>query len=87
MARPKKPESEVFENLTSRVAPAHAREISSLAATYDRSMSWVARKLLLRGLAAFRRDGSFDEDEANINSRSGACAPPADQIGEEHGIS
>jgi hypothetical protein len=62
VARPKKPESEVFENLSLRVAPDVAREVSSLATTYDRSLSWVARKLLLRGLAAFRRDGRFDEE-------------------------
>jgi hypothetical protein len=70
VARPKKQESEVFENLSLRVAPEIAREVSSLAVTYDRSLSWVARKLLLRGLADFRRDGQFDEEKRSSNSDS-----------------
>lgn len=40
-------------------------EVVEMALRDERSLSYATQKLLLRGLAAFRRDGSWDEPAAS----------------------
>jgi hypothetical protein len=68
MARPKKKENEVKVGLTAMVIPDVEKEVDVLAKRLERSKSFIAGKLLMRGLQAFRKDGKFDEDEDVLTS-------------------
>ena len=48
-------------------APALKEEISVIAASEERTLSYTAGALLLRGLAAYRRDGRLREPSENNN--------------------
>ena len=56
VGRPKKKPSEMLVEVPCKVPSPVAELIEALAVTMDRSRSQVARKLLLRGLAAYKRD-------------------------------
>lgn len=63
MARPKKDESEIVVTLSASVLPEIADEVVSTAANLERSKSWLAGKLLLRGWLAYKKDGKLADDE------------------------
>lgn len=67
MGRPAKGPKERLIEVPCKVAPDVHAEIARLAITTDRSHSQIARKLISRGLAAYRRDGSLDEPSEIIN--------------------
>lgn len=60
MARPKKKPEETLENLACRVLPEVYAEIDAIAGNLDRPMSYIARKLVMRGLMEYRKDGLLD---------------------------
>lgn len=64
MGRSKKDPKEALIDIPCKISPAVADEIYDIAETTDRSRSQVARKLITRGLAAYKRDGLFDDPEA-----------------------
>jgi len=45
-----------------------ADEIAAISAAVDRSRSQIARKMISRGLAAYRRDGNLDEPVNDENA-------------------
>lgn len=59
--KPTKSKNEIKIPFSIGIAPDLAAEIDSLTKPLDRSRSWIAEKLLLRGLAAFKRDGLLTE--------------------------
>lgn len=61
MGRPAKGPKEKLIEVPCKVAPDVEAEIARLAIETDRSHSQIARKLISRGLAAYKRDGSLDE--------------------------
>lgn len=61
VGRPKKDPKEALVEVPCKVPPEVAERIAELSVSTDRSRSQVARKLITRGLAAYRRDGSLDE--------------------------
>lgn len=61
MGRPAKEPKEKLTEVPCKVSYDVAEEIARLAEELDRSRSQIARKLISRGLAAYRRDGSLDE--------------------------
>lgn len=61
MGRPKKEAGEILVEVPCKVPQEVANEIARLSIETDRSRSQVARKLLLRGLAAYKRDEKLDE--------------------------
>lgn len=63
MGRLKKNESEVKVTLGMSVLPIIEDEIVTMANIHDRTKSWVAEKMLLRGLVAYRKDGKFTDEE------------------------
>ncbi len=54
MARPKKPENELKENVGVRASLTTIKELEDLAASYGETKAWVARKLLLFGLTTIK---------------------------------
>lgn len=66
MGRPKKGPKELLVEIPCKVPPADAEEIERISLRTDRSKSQVARKLIARGLAAYRRDAKLDEGELMI---------------------
>jgi hypothetical protein len=58
MPRPKKDIKTVRVTLSASVLPEIDSQVKVLAITNDRSNSWIVEKLILRGLAAYKRDGS-----------------------------
>lgn len=63
MPRPKKLPNQIRVSLGAAVLPEIDKEIETIAIADDRSKSSVIEKLLLRGLAAYRRDGKLTEVE------------------------
>jgi hypothetical protein len=63
MGRPKKEPGEVLVEVPCKVPPAVADWIERMHSALDRSRSQLARKLLIRGIAAYLRDGKLDENE------------------------
>lgn len=63
VGRPRKKPSEILLEVPCKVPPVVAEAIEEMANSTDRSRSQITRKLILRGLAAFRRDGLLDEPE------------------------
>jgi hypothetical protein len=61
MGRPKKRDDEKLGNLATRVSPETATEIIAIAEKNERSVSWVVRKFVERGLAGYKRDSFFDD--------------------------
>jgi len=61
MPRPKKDIKTVRVTLSASVLPEIDSQVKVLAITNDRSNSWIVEKLILRGLAAYKRDGLLDE--------------------------
>lgn len=59
MARPTK--ADKLENVATRVTAETAKELMTISGEHDRPMSWLLRKFIQRGMAAFYRDGLFDE--------------------------
>ncbi|MBL8186549.1 MAG: ribbon-helix-helix protein, CopG family [Acidobacteria bacterium] len=68
VGRPKKDRSEMLVEVPCKVPSATADVIEKLAIGTDRSRSQIARKLIARGLAAYRRDGLLDEPEESATS-------------------
>src|SRR4030095_2912626 len=65
MGRPKRPIESLMVDMPLKVLPETAQEIECLALRLERSKSFISRKLVLRGLAAYMRDGNLDEPENN----------------------
>lgn len=63
MPRPKKNQESKKVTVGAIVLPATEAEIDRLALRYDRARGWIADKLIVRGLAAYRRDDLLDEPE------------------------
>lgn len=59
MPRPKKKPGEVRVSMGAAVLPEIDAEIEAISVIEDRSKSSVIEKLLLRGLAAYNRDGKL----------------------------
>ena len=79
MGRPKKEPGEILVEVPCKVPSAVADLITEAALATDRSRSQIARKLLIRGLAAYERDGLLDEVEivmANELTQADASARP-----------
>lgn len=57
----KQKEGGPVETVGASVPHDRAREIEQIAATYHWTKAFFSGKLLMRGLAAFRRDGLLDE--------------------------
>lgn len=68
MGRPKRPVEEVMVDVPLKVLPEIAEEIEGIARSLERSKSFISRKLLMRGLLAYRLDESLEG------------LPPPDQI-------
>lgn len=66
MPRPKKDIKTVRVTLSASVLPEIDSQVKVLAITNDRSNSWIVEKLILRGLAAYKRDGLLDEPPSLI---------------------
>lgn len=67
VGRPKKKPSEMLVEVPCKVPSPVAKTIEELAVATDRSRSQIARKLITRGLAAYRRDGLLDDVEVPDN--------------------
>ncbi len=61
MARPKNIEGTVRVTIGATVLPELDQMLTAISAHEDRSKSRVIEKMLLRGLAAYKRDGRLDE--------------------------
>ncbi len=81
VGRPKKSASEMLVEVPCKVPPAVAEAIEEMAVVTDRSRSQIARKLVMRGLAAYRRDGLLDEPEEASISQDAAVAELLAQFG------
>ena len=66
VGRQKKKPGEILVEVPCKVPEAVADMIEMLATNMDRSKSQIARKFLLRGLAAYKRDGLLDEPPSLI---------------------
>ena len=71
MGRPRKPEGESLVEVPCKVPPAVAEAIAEIARTTDRYRSQIARKMIARGLAAYRRDGKLDEPGESTEAGTG----------------
>jgi hypothetical protein len=63
MPRPTKPRNKVKVPVSAGVLPNIVEEIDRMSLQLDRSRSFLIEKLLIRGLAAYERDGLLDEPE------------------------
>lgn len=61
MPRPKKNAVEKKVTVGAIVLPITEEQVDRLAQKFDRSRGYIADKLIVRGLAAFNRDGQLDE--------------------------
>lgn len=61
MGRPTKEPGEKLVEVPCKVSPEVAEAIDQIARRTDRYRSQIARKLIHRGLAAYKRDGNLDE--------------------------
>jgi hypothetical protein len=66
VGRPKKPKEIVMVDMPLKVLPETAREIEEIANRLERSKSFINRKLLLRGLEAYRRDKILFDLEGEV---------------------
>lgn len=66
MAKSKTSPESKLENLPCRVHPDTISEIEVIAGRLERPVSFMARKFILRGLAAYRRDGLLDEQAMQV---------------------
>lgn len=66
MPRPKKKPGEVRASMGAAVLPEIDAEIEAISVIEDRSKSSVIEKLLLRGLAAYNRDGKLIEEAVAV---------------------
>lgn len=60
MGRPKRPVEEIMVNVPLKVLPEIEEEIDGIARSLERSKSFISRKLLMRGLLAYRLDGNLE---------------------------
>lgn len=72
-----------------KVADSTRRELESICEAQDRTLSYVARELMIRGLAAFRSDGLLKEPVterplapvvAHIGPADAAAAADIDEV-------
>lgn len=75
MGRPTKAPKEKLIEHPCAVPPEVAEEIEQIAIATDRSRSQIARKLVWRGLIAYRRDGSLDEPTEAVENHLPAPIP------------
>jgi hypothetical protein len=61
MGRPRKEPGESLVEVPCKVPAKVANEIADISVATDRSRSQIARKLIIRGLAAYHRDGRLEE--------------------------
>ena len=64
-----KREDELLDTLGVKLSPEIIREIEEIGAEHDRPKSWVGRKLILRGLLAYKRDQRFEEKKEERRAR------------------
>lgn len=76
MARPKKNPKDVRVPITAAVLPEIETEIQSIAIAEDRTKSAIAEKLLLRGLAAFKKDGRLAVEESKSSTKINSGPQP-----------
>lgn len=81
VGRKKKSDSDLMVNFNIKVPPEFAAEVEALALHLDRRPSYLGRKFLARGLAAYRRDGLLDEPEEVPISQDAAVAELFAQLG------
>ena len=82
VGRPRKDPKEMLVEVPCKVPPQVAEEIARLSIVMDRSRSQIARKFIVRGLAAYKRDGEIDEPSEDTKKpptkiRSGPAPKPA----------
>lgn len=63
MGRPRKEQKEKLVEIPCKVPLEVADMINAISIEKDRSRSQVARKMIIRGLTAYKRDGEIDEIE------------------------
>ena len=63
MGRPKKDESEKVKTFGVSLLSDEIDEVIQMAKADHRNPGWLGGKLLLRGMAAYKRDGMFEEAE------------------------
>jgi hypothetical protein len=61
MGRPRKTENEIMVNVSMKLTPEDAERLAQIAFDLERSLSFIARKFLLRGLNDYGRDGLLDD--------------------------
>ena len=61
--RPKKEPDEVRESVTAAVLPEIVSMLDEIKFTEDRTRSYLIEKFLLRGIAAYKRDGLLNEPQ------------------------
>lgn len=64
------------------VSPNQKAELVTLAAAKERSVSYIAWKFMLRGWAAYERDGMLDEPKAAAPGEPPASPEPASALTE-----
>jgi hypothetical protein len=65
----KKTKEKKSEMLGIKIEPADKSAMVDICQAVDRPLGYVARELMRRGLAAYRRDGFFQEPEKNPYER------------------
>lgn len=64
MPRTKKDPEEVLTTMGVSVLPSTDAEVQAIADGEERTKSWTAGRLLLRGLVAYRKDGKLTVEDA-----------------------
>lgn len=64
MARPKLEENQKLTEVPCKVLPETQAKLASIAIIEDRPIGYLTRSLLLRGIAAYERDGRLKEPSA-----------------------
>ena len=67
MGRKRKPAEEVLVDVPLKLLPDVAAEVETIASRLERSKSFFSRKMFMRGLAAYKRDGLLDEQDAKVD--------------------
>lgn len=67
MGRKRKPADEVLVDVPLKLLPNIAAETERISASLERSKSFFSRKMFMRGLAAYKRDGLLDDPEAKVD--------------------
>jgi hypothetical protein len=83
MGRPKKDPGESLVEVPCKVPQAVADVIAKISDDTDRSRSQVARKLIIRGLASYYRDGRLDEANDEPKSQEGEMPEEIRDLPEE----